>query len=53
MEFGITNEVVCSEIIEPGEWGYMAQFVYNGVYYYLSGVMERTDFDEMLKKIHF
>ena len=47
------NIVVCSEIIEPGEWGYMAQFVYNGVYYYLSGVMERTDFDEMLKKIHF
>ena len=31
----------------------MAQFVYNGVYYYLSGVMERTDFDEMLKKNPF
>ena len=31
----------------------MAEFVYNGVYYYLSGVMEQNDFDEMLKKIHF
>ena len=44
----------CSnEKLETGQLGYMAEFVYNGVYYYLSGVMERNDFDEMLKKIHF
>ena len=31
----------------------MAEFVYNGVYYYLSGIMEQNYFDEILKKIHF
>lgn len=28
----------------------MAEFVYNGVYYYLSGIMEQNYFDEILKK---
>ena len=47
------NIAVSNEKLETGRLGYMAEFVYNGVYYYLSGVMERNDFDEMLKKIHF
>ena len=47
------NMTVSNEKLETGQLGYMAEFVYNGVYYYLSGVMERNDFDEMLKKIHF
>ena len=47
------NKTVSNEKLETGQLGYMAEFVYNGVYYYLSGVMERNDFDEMLKKIHF
>ncbi len=47
------NIAVCDEKLKQERWGYMAEFVYNGVYYYLSGVMERNDFDEMLKKIHF
>ena len=44
---------VYMENIETGGTGYMAQFIYNGVCYYLSGAIEQNDFDEMLKKIHF
>ena len=47
------NIDVCIERVEEDKWGNMAQFIYNGVYYYLSGVMEQDDFDEMIKKIHF
>ena len=43
---------VCNESIGENRHGYMAQFVYNGVYYCLSGVIEQHEFDEMLKKIH-
>ena len=47
------NIKVCDESVKSEEWGYMAEFVYNGVYYYLSGIMEQNYFDEILKKIHF
>lgn len=47
------NIDVCIERVEEDKWGNMAQFIYNGVYYYLSGVMEQDDFDEMIKKIYF
>ena len=43
---------VCNEGIDENRHGYMAQFVYNGVYYCLSGVIEQHEFDEILKKIH-
>ena len=43
---------VCNESLGENRHGYMAQFVYNGVYYCLSGVIEQHEFDEMLKKIH-
>ncbi len=32
---------------------YMAQFTYNGVYYYMIGVMDKNNFDEVVKKIQF
>ena len=43
---------VCNEGIDEKRHGYMAQVVYNGVYYCLSGVIEQHEFDEILKKIH-
>lgn len=43
---------VCNEGIDENRHGYMAQFVYNGVYYCLSGVIEQHEFDEILEKIH-
>lgn len=43
---------VCNEGIDENRHGYMAQFVYNDVYYCLSGVIEQHEFDEILKKIH-
>lgn len=53
MEFRITYKIdVCNEGIDENRHGYMAQFVYNGVYYCLSGVIEQHEFDEILKKIH-
>lgn len=47
------NIKVGNEKLENEKNRYMAQFVYNGVYYYLSGVMAQSDFNEMLEKIHF
>ena len=44
---------VCTEYVGADKLGYMAEFVYNGVYYHLAGIMSRSDFDEMLRKIHF
>ena len=38
---------VCNEGIDENRHGYMAQFVYNGVYYCLSGVIEQHEFDEI------
>ncbi len=32
---------------------YMAQFVYNGVCYYLIGVMDKNDFEEIVKRVQF
>lgn len=32
---------------------FQTQFVYNGIHYYLSGIMSQEDFEEMVKKIHF
>ena len=32
---------------------YMAQFTYNGVYYYMIGAMDKNNFDEVVKKIQF
>ena len=52
MKYGMLD-YICDESVKSEEWGYMAEFVYNGVYYYLSGIMEQNYFDEILKKIHF
>lgn len=47
------NIDISVENVEAGVRSYMAQFTYNGVYYYLSGIIEQNNFDEMVKKIHF
>ena len=47
------NIDISVENVEAGVRSYMAQFIYNGVYYYLSGITEQNNFDEMVKKIHF
>lgn len=44
---------ICTEHIEGDKLNYMAQFTYNGVYYYLSGAMEKNDFEKLVKKVHF
>ena len=47
------NIKVGNEKLENEKNRYMAQFVYNGVYYYLSGVMAQSDFhrEDKLNKL--
>ena len=43
---------VRTEDVDTNDKGYEAQFVYNGVYYYISAIMNQEEFDKMITKIH-
>ena len=43
---------VRTEDVDTNDRGYEAQFVYNGVYYYISAIMNQEEFDKMITKIH-
>ncbi len=47
------NVEIDKEELTGNDTTYVAQFVYNGVYYYLIGVMNQNDFDEVVKRIQF
>lgn len=51
---GLQMEIeISKEELAGNATTYMAQFVYKGVYYYLIGVMNQNDFDEVVKRIQF
>ena len=44
---------VRTEDVDTNDKGYEAQFVYNGVYYYISAIMNQEEFDKMILKFTF
>ncbi len=46
-------EIVEYELPKSKKKKYSAAFEYQGVYYQLTGTMERVEFEEILKKLHF
>ena len=46
-------EITEYELPESKKKRYSAIFEYQGVYYQLIGTIEKTDFEEILKKLHF
>ena len=46
-------EVTEYELSESKRKRYSATFEYRGVYYYMIGIIEKADFEEILKNLHF
>ena len=41
------------ELPESKKKEYSATFEYRGVYYHMIGIIEKADFEEILKNLHF
>ena len=52
-EGNLKAEVTEYELPENKKKRYSATFEYQGVYYQLIGTIEKADFEEILKKLHF
>ena len=49
----LNAEITEYELSESKESRYSAEFEFQGVYYKLTGVMRKTEFEKILKKLHF